>query len=213
MADYDRAKHLELISRAIERMDKSATSPNPIASCAWRRLSFSRQEGSSVASPRCSSRRCMYYWYTDAQYLGRERAFRRLYDQVRKAELDDDSYVMDIGGLYGQSPVWHCMRLVRSPMNATRAMASAGRLCEGSRPSSMNEISGRPTGAMSKPLRAHRGRLDRSLTTPTAAFSPPRYGETHLARDDGVIFMGRSPSDVQGWSGSRQHFHPLCRSW
>ncbi len=53
----------------------------------------------------------MYYWYTDAQYLGRERAFRRLYDQVRKAELDDDSYVMDIGGLYGQSPVWHCMRV------------------------------------------------------------------------------------------------------
>jgi hypothetical protein len=112
MPDYDRAKHLELISKAIERMDKSATSLKAL-SPAVLGVAFLLVDKKVPAwlAVGAAAVAVGIYWYIDAQYLGRERAFRRLYDQVRKAELDDNPYVMDIGGLYGRSPVWHCMRV------------------------------------------------------------------------------------------------------
>ncbi len=110
MNDYDRAKHLELISKAIERMGKASFSLKALTPAAigvalvliergvpfWLALS-----AAAVA--------VIVYWYLDAQYLGRERSFRRLYDKVRKGELDDDPYVMDIGTMFGKEGAGKCM--------------------------------------------------------------------------------------------------------
>lgn len=110
MADYDRAKHLEMISNAIERMDRAcyalkALSPAALGAAlvlvdkripAWIALS-----AAAIA--------VIIYWWLDATYLGRERRFRRLYDRVRKGELDDDPYVMDISKVFGKADVWACM--------------------------------------------------------------------------------------------------------
>jgi hypothetical protein len=108
--DYDRTKHLELIVKTIERMDKAsyalkALSPAAVAVAlvliernvpAWLALA-----GATLA--------VLTYWYLDAQSLGRERSFRKLYDRVRKAELDNDPYTMDVGHVFGKAPAWGCM--------------------------------------------------------------------------------------------------------
>ncbi len=110
MSDYDRVKHLELISRAIERMDKGAQgmkalSPGALGVAlvlldrhvpAWLALS-----AAAIA--------VLIYWYLDAAYLGRERSFRALYEMVRKGELDDRPYFMEIGKLFAGKGIWKCM--------------------------------------------------------------------------------------------------------
>lgn len=50
----------------------------------------------------------LVYWRQDALYLAREKAFRKLYDQARRGELDGDPYVMDIRRLYHQPSLWGC---------------------------------------------------------------------------------------------------------
>lgn len=109
MADYDLLKHLELISKAIERMDKSAVAMRALSPAAlgvalllidkhvpaWLALSF-------------AAFAIVVYWRQDALFLARERAFRRLYDQARRGELDRDPYVMDIRRLYHTPSLWGC---------------------------------------------------------------------------------------------------------
>lgn len=109
MADYDRVKHLELISKAIERMDKGATSMRTFSPAvvgvaillvdksvpAW--LAF----GAAAFA-------ILVYWRQDALFLAREKAFRKLYDQARRGELEGDPYVMDIRRLYHQPSLWGC---------------------------------------------------------------------------------------------------------
>src|SRR5260370_7627117 len=101
MNDYDRAKHLELISKAIERMGKASFSLKALTPAAigvalvliergvpfWLALS-----AAAVA--------VIVYWYLDAQYLGRERSFRPLYATLRKYELDDHPSVMDTATMF-----------------------------------------------------------------------------------------------------------------
>ncbi len=110
MSAYDRAKHLEMISKAIERMDKAsytlkALSPAALAAALVlidkRVPSWLALGGAAIA--------VLIYWWLDASYLGRERCFRRLYDRVRKGELDDDPYVMEIARIFGKARAWPCM--------------------------------------------------------------------------------------------------------
>lgn len=106
MSDYDRGKHLELISKVVERMDKAsyalkALSPAALGVAlvlidkrvpAWLALS-----AAAVA--------ILIYWWLDASYLSRERAFRRLFDEVRTGRHDDDPYLMRIKGANSFSPL------------------------------------------------------------------------------------------------------------
>lgn len=113
MADvqYDRVKHLELISKAIERMDKASYALKALSPAALgvalvlidRRVPAWLALGAAAIA-------IIIYWWLDASYLGRERSFRRLYDRVRNGDLDDDPYVMDIGKVFGKTSVWACMR-------------------------------------------------------------------------------------------------------
>jgi hypothetical protein len=113
MADvpYDRVKHLELISKAIERMDKASYALKALSPAALgvalvlidRRVPAWLALGAAAIA-------IFIYWWLDASYLGRERSFRRLYNRVRKGELDDDPYVMEIGDVFGKASVWSCMR-------------------------------------------------------------------------------------------------------
>lgn len=110
MADYDRIKHLEMIGKAIERMDKAsyalkALSPGALAVAlvlidkrvpAWLAL------GSAAMA-------VLIYWWLDASYLAREKAFRALYNMVRKGELDNDPYVMEIRKVFGTHSPARCM--------------------------------------------------------------------------------------------------------
>jgi hypothetical protein len=110
-AIYDRVKHLEMIGKAIERMDKAsyalkALSPAALGVAlalidkhvpAWLALG-----GAAIA--------VVIYWWLDASYLGRERGFRRLFDRVRRGDLDDNPYVMEIGEVFGPTSVLPCMR-------------------------------------------------------------------------------------------------------
>ena len=46
------------------------------------------------------------FWGLDAYYLRQERLFRRLYDAVRKGEVDDKRYGMDTSKYAGDVPSW-----------------------------------------------------------------------------------------------------------
>lgn len=113
MADvlYDRVKHLEMIGKAIERMDKAAFSLKALSPAVLgvALVLIERKVPAWLALAAAALAICIY-WYLDAQYLGRERAFRRLYDRVRKGELDGDPYVMDVAAVFGKQPVWPCMK-------------------------------------------------------------------------------------------------------
>jgi len=113
MADiqYDRVKHLEMIGKAIERMDKAAFSLKALSPAVLgvALVLIERKVPAWLALAAAALAICIY-WYLDAQYLGRERAFRRLYDRVRKGELDDDPYVMDVASVFGKQPVWPCLK-------------------------------------------------------------------------------------------------------
>lgn len=113
MADiqYDRVKHLEMIGKAIERMDKASFSLKAMSPAALgvalvlidRRVPAWLALGAAAIA-------IVIYWWLDASYLGRERSFRRLYDRVRMGELDDEPYVMEIGKVFGKASIWACMR-------------------------------------------------------------------------------------------------------
>ena len=109
MADYDRVKHLELISKAIERMDKGATSMRALspAVVGVAILLIDRSVPAWLALG-AAAFAILVYWRQDALFLARERAFRRLYDQARRGELDGDPYVMDIRRLYHAPGLWGC---------------------------------------------------------------------------------------------------------
>lgn len=110
MAEYDRAKHLEMISKAVERMDKGAGALRALSPAAIGvALLLIDKKVPAWLALAAAAMAVLVYWYQDARFLGRERAFRRLYDQVRKGELDEDPYVMDIGKLFGKKPAWDCM--------------------------------------------------------------------------------------------------------
>lgn len=108
---YDRVKHLELISKAVERMDKASYALKALSPAALgvalvlidKRVPAWLALGAAAVA-------VLIYWWLDASYLGRERSFRRLYDRVRKGELDDDPYIMEIGKVFGKASVWGCMR-------------------------------------------------------------------------------------------------------
>jgi hypothetical protein len=112
MVDYDRVKHLELISKTIERMDNRASALKALSPAVLgvAMLLIDRRVPAWLALS-AAALAILIYWYQDARYLGRERAFRRLFDQVRRGELDTDPFVMDIGRLYGQHPVRECMKV------------------------------------------------------------------------------------------------------
>ncbi len=111
MPDYDRVKHLELISKAIELMDKASYSLKALSPAslgvalvlidkkvpAWLALS-----SAAVAT--------LIYWWLDASYLAREKAFRALYNMVRKGELDSEPYIMEIRRVFGRHSALRCMR-------------------------------------------------------------------------------------------------------
>jgi hypothetical protein len=113
MADteYDRVKHLEMIGKAIERMDKASYALKALSPAALgvalvlidKRVPAWLALGAAAVA-------VLIYWWLDASYLGRERSFRRLYDRVRRGELDDDPYVMEIGQVFGRTGVWPCMK-------------------------------------------------------------------------------------------------------
>jgi hypothetical protein len=110
MVEYDRTKHLELISKAIERMDKSAGSLKALSPAAIGvALLLIDKKIPAWLALAASAIAVLVYWYQDARFLGRERAFRQLYDQARRGELDNDPYVMDIGKLVGRKAAWDCM--------------------------------------------------------------------------------------------------------
>jgi hypothetical protein len=110
MADYDRVKHLELISKAIERMGKASFALKALTPAAIGVALVLIERGVPAwLGLSAAAAAVMVYWYLDAQYLGRERSFRRLYDRVRRGELDDDPYVMDIGQIFGKEGPWKCM--------------------------------------------------------------------------------------------------------
>ncbi len=110
MNDYDRTKHLELISKAIERMGKASFSLKALTPAAIGVALILIERGVPAWLALSSAAvAVLVYWYLDAQYLGRERSFRRLYDRVRRGELDNDPYVMDIGEIFGKEGAWKCM--------------------------------------------------------------------------------------------------------
>jgi hypothetical protein len=110
MNDYDRTKHLELISKAIERMGKASFSLKALTPAAIGVALILIERGVPAwLTLSAAALAVLVYWYLDAQYLGRERSFRLLYDRVRRGELDNDPYVMDIGEIYGKQGVWKCM--------------------------------------------------------------------------------------------------------
>jgi hypothetical protein len=87
MNGYDRAKHLELISKAIERMGKASFSLKALTPAAIGVALVLIERGApSWLALSAAAVAVIVYWYLDAQYLGRERSFRRLYDRVRKGE-------------------------------------------------------------------------------------------------------------------------------
>lgn len=108
--EYDRAKHLEMIGKAIERMDKASYALKALSPAALgvalvlidKRVPAWLAFGAAAIA-------VIIYWWLDASYLGRERSFRRLYDRVRKGELDDDPYVMEIGKVFGRESLFPCM--------------------------------------------------------------------------------------------------------
>lgn len=110
MSDYDRAKHLELISKAIERMDNRAAAMKALSPAALGAalLLIDRKVPAWIALS-AAALAIVIYWYQDASYLGRERSFRKLYDGARKGEHDDDPYVMDIGRLFKKESIRGCM--------------------------------------------------------------------------------------------------------
>ena len=113
MADiqYDRVKHLEMTGKAIERMDKAAFSLKALSPAVLGvALVLIERKVPAWLALAAAALAVSIYWYLDAQYLGRERAFRRLYDRVRKGELDGDPYVMDVASVFGKQPVWPCLK-------------------------------------------------------------------------------------------------------
>src|SRR3990167_1181410 len=97
MAEYDRVKHLELVSKAIERMDKGSSSMRALSPAALGvALLLIDKSVPAWLALSAAAFAIVVYWRQDALYLARERAFRRLYDQARRGELDGDPYVMDI---------------------------------------------------------------------------------------------------------------------
>jgi hypothetical protein len=87
MNGYDRAKHLELISKAIERMGKASFSLKALTPAAIGVALVLIERGApSWLALSAAAVAVIVYWYLDAQYLGRERSFRRLYDRVRQGE-------------------------------------------------------------------------------------------------------------------------------
>lgn len=109
MPDYDRVKHLELISKAIERMDKSSTAMRTLspAAPAAALLLIDKSVPAWLALG-VAAFAILVYWRQDALFLARERAFRKLYDQARRGDLDRDPYVMDIRRLYHTPSLWGC---------------------------------------------------------------------------------------------------------
>src|SRR5829696_7672452 len=105
--DYDRAKHLEIIVKTVERMDKASYALKALspAAVAVALVLVERKVPAWLALLGAAVAVCIY-WYLDGQCLGRERCFRKLYDKVRRAEVDDDPWVMDVARLFGRSPVW-----------------------------------------------------------------------------------------------------------
>lgn len=109
MADYDRVKHLELIAKAIERMDNRASAMKALSPAALGvALLLVDKRVPAWLALSAAGLAILIYWRQDATYLARERAFRRLYDQARRGELDGDPYVMDIRRLYHQPSLWGC---------------------------------------------------------------------------------------------------------
>jgi len=112
MTNYDRVKHLEMISKAIERMDKASFSLKALSPAALgvALILIDKRVPAWLALGGAALAVCVYWWL-DAAYLGRERSFRKLFDKVRLGELDDDPYVMDIGKVLGpQGGTWKCMK-------------------------------------------------------------------------------------------------------
>lgn len=109
MVDYDRGKHLELISKAIERMDKSASTMRALSPAVLgvAMLLIDKDVPAWLALG-AAAFAILVYWRQDALFLARERAFRKLYDQARRGELDGDPYVMDIRRLYHTPSLWGC---------------------------------------------------------------------------------------------------------
>lgn len=109
MSDYDKVKHLELISKAIERMDKGATSMRALSPAVLGvALLLIDKDVPAWLALGTAAFAILVYWRQDALFLARERAFRRLYDQARRGELAGDPYVMDIRRLYHQPSLWGC---------------------------------------------------------------------------------------------------------
>lgn len=110
MPDYDRVKHLEMIGKAIERMDKGSSSLKALSPAALgialllvdKRIPAWLALGAAAFA-------VLVYWYQDARFLGRERSFRSLYDEVRVGKRDDDPYVMDIARTTDKKPIWRCL--------------------------------------------------------------------------------------------------------
>lgn len=110
MADYDRVKHLEMISKAIERMDARASSLKMLSPAALGvALLLVDKKVPAWLALSAAALAVLIYWYQDARYLGRERAFRDLFDEVRAGSHDSDPYVMNISKIFGKQSPWKCM--------------------------------------------------------------------------------------------------------
>lgn len=110
MAEYDRVKHLEMISKAIERMEKAsyalkALSPGAVAVA----LVLVDKKVPAWLALMAAAVAVLIYWWLDASYLAREKAFRALYNMVRDDKLDTEPYIMEIRTLFGENSPWRCM--------------------------------------------------------------------------------------------------------
>ena len=111
MGDYDRAKHLEMIGKAIERMDKASYALKALSPAALGvGLVLIDRKVPAWLALAAAAIAVFIYWWLDASYLSRERRFRQLYDRVRKGQMDDSPYIMEIGEVFGKRNVWACMR-------------------------------------------------------------------------------------------------------
>jgi hypothetical protein len=111
MADeYDRAKHLEMIGKAIERMDKASFSLKALSPATLPvALVLIDKHVPAWLALAAAAVSTMIFWFLDASYLAREKAFRALHNMVRNKELDDDPYIMEIRRVFGTHRPFRCM--------------------------------------------------------------------------------------------------------
>jgi hypothetical protein len=109
--DYDRVKHLEMIGKVIERMDRAsfslkALSPSALAVAL---VLIEKARVPSWLALGAAAISVMIYWFLDASYLAREKAFRSLFNMVRNKEVDDRPYIMELRQIFGTHKPWRCM--------------------------------------------------------------------------------------------------------